>query len=49
MDEFEVQCNNYSWQGYALDLLSKTEALEDKDFNYCPDCGSRDIEDIEED
>ncbi len=49
MEEFEIECNDCSWQGYALDLVSKTTDLNDKDFNYCPDCGSDDIQDIKED
>jgi hypothetical protein len=47
MDEFEVQCNECDWQGYALDLVSKTADLDDKDFKYCPNCGSDDIDDID--
>ena len=47
MDEPEVQCNQCSWQGDALDLVSKTDDINDKDFNYCPQCGSSEIEDID--
>jgi len=28
-------------------LLSKTDEIDDMYFNYCPDCGSDDIEDFE--
>jgi predicted RNA-binding Zn-ribbon protein involved in translation (DUF1610 family) len=47
MDE-EIQCNNCGWTGDSTMLVSKTDALDDRDFNYCPDCGSDDIEDIED-
>ena len=47
MDEYEVECLDCGWQGYALDLVSKTDGDVDTDFNYCPDCLSGDIQDIE--
>ena len=47
MDE-EIQCNNCGWTGDTTMLVSKTEDLEDRDY-FCPDCGSDDIEDIEQD
>jgi len=47
MDE-EIQCNNCGWTGDSTMLVSKTDSLDDRDFNYCPDCGSDDIEDIED-
>lgn len=47
MDECTVQCNECYWQGYELDLVSKTERMDDNVFNRCPDCGSDDIEDID--
>ena len=48
MDE-EIQCNECGWTGDTTMLVSKTEDLEDRDFSYCPECGSNDIEDTEED
>lgn len=49
MDEYEIQCNNCDWQGVAFDLESATASVDDKKYIYCPDCGSDDIEDIDED
>lgn len=46
MDE-EIVCNNCNWTGDSTMLVSKTEHLDDRDFNFCPDCGSDDIEDLE--
>jgi len=45
-DEYEIECLDCDWQGYVLDLVSKTEDPKDRDFNYCPDCGSDNIQDI---
>jgi len=47
-EEPEMQCNECGWQGDSSELVSKTDDLKDRDFNYCPDCGSDDIEDCEE-
>ncbi len=47
MDE-EIKCNNCDWHGDSTMLVSKTEAMDDRDFNYCPDCESDDIEDVED-
>lgn len=44
--EEDLFCNNCDWTGDATMLVSKTESLDDKDFNYCPECGSNDIENI---
>ncbi len=45
----EIICNECGWTGDNTMLVSKTADLLDKDFNYCPYCGSDDIEDIEKD
>lgn len=42
----EIICNNCGWSGDSTQLVSKTEALDDRDFSYCPECGSCDIEDM---
>jgi len=47
MDEFDVRCCNCGWEGYSEELVSKTEDINDKDFNCCPDCKSEDIEDTD--
>ena len=46
MDE-EIICNNCGWTGDTTMLVSETDAIEDP-CNKCPDCGSTDIEDIDE-
>ena len=45
-DEFEMECVDCGWQGFALDLVSKTDDVDDTDFSYCPDCGSSNVFDI---
>lgn len=47
MDE-EITCIDCGWTGDTTMLESKTDDLKDRDFKYCPDCGSEKIEDIEE-
>jgi predicted Zn-ribbon and HTH transcriptional regulator len=47
MDEFDVKCCKCGWEGYSDALVSKTEDVKDRDFNYCPDCESDDIEDTD--
>ena len=49
MGDLEIECEDCGWQGYTIELVSKTENQDDKDFKYCPDCGSDNIIDIEED
>ena len=44
----EIQCNNCGWTGDNTMLVSETEDYDDP-CNKCPDCGSDDIEDIEQD
>lgn len=41
-------CLDCDWKGYAFDLVRKTTAPDDNDFNYCPDCESDNIEEEEE-
>lgn len=38
--EEEIICNNCGWTGDTLMLVTRTDDLDDKDFNYCPECGS---------
>ena len=42
-------CENCEWSGYPEELVSKTEALDDKDFSYCPYCDGKEFEEIDED
>ena len=44
--EEEWICNNCGWTGDSTMLESKTDNQKELDFNYCPDCGSEDIEDL---
>ena len=44
----EIQCSECGWQGDVDELVSKTIHPWDKDFSYCPECGSDDIEDYED-
>ncbi len=37
-----------SWAGSPQELVAKTDAPEDRDFNYCPYCGASDFEEEEE-
>ena len=46
--EEEIQCNDCFWTGDATMLVTETAAPDDLDFKNCPDCGSDDIEDIED-
>lgn len=41
-----MECN---WTGDESELVSKTDALDDRDFKYCPDCGKDSIQDIDSD
>jgi Zn finger protein HypA/HybF involved in hydrogenase expression len=47
MSELEIECLDCYWQGYTIELQSKTEDLEDRKFCFCPDCGSDNIQDID--
>ena len=44
--EEEIVCNNCGWTGSSVMLVCETDAPDDRYFNYCPDCGSGDIEDM---
>lgn len=48
--EVYLICENCGWSGHLGELVSKTEELEDRDFDYCPDCGEKkfDEEEVEE-
>jgi len=41
-------CEHCTWGGYHEELVSQTEDLDDKDFSYCPDCGGKEFEEVEE-
>ena len=43
-----AECTKCGWSGDASEIVSKTDAIEDLDFIYCPYCGSSDIEYTEE-
>lgn len=45
----ELICNECGWTGDTAMLVSKTDEPEDRNFIYCPYCGSDDIEYIEDD
>lgn len=46
--EEELVCNNCGWTGDSTMLVSLTDDIEDEDYNYCPECESGDLEDLEE-
>jgi len=46
--EEEISCTNCDWSGDPSMLVSKTEDPEDLNFCHCPDCGSINIEDIDD-
>lgn len=45
----EVFCNNCGWSGDVSQLVCASLSSVSIGFNYCPECGSDDIEDVEED
>ena len=45
--EEEIRCNDCDWTGDPSELVSKTAAM-DVPCDKCPDCGSADIEDIDD-
>lgn len=42
-------CNNCGWLGEPSELVSKTDALDDRDFSFCPQCEGNDFDEDEED
>ena len=46
MDE-EIMCNNCGWTGDPSKLVSETWDLDDP-CNKCPDFGSADMEDVDD-
>lgn len=42
-----VRCNECDWTGDLSELVSTTDAMDDP-CNKCPNCGSDDIEDIDD-
>jgi len=36
------------WSGDQAELVAKTDALDDRDFSYCPACKGNDFEEEEE-
>jgi hypothetical protein len=47
--EPNVKCESCGWEGYDMELVSKTEDMNDTDFSFCPVCGSDDILDTDYD
>jgi len=47
MNEPDVRCCTCGWEGYSTELVSKTDDIHDKDYNYCPYCESSDIEETD--
>ena len=41
-------CNECGWQGDPSELVSKTDAVDDRDFSFCPQCEESDFEEEEE-
>ncbi len=37
-------CNNCGWSGSSHELVALTDDLDDNDINYCPHCGSGDLD-----
>ena len=46
-DEYNIECEDCGWSGDTSNLVALTDDLNDKDFSHCPDCGSKDIVDID--
>ena len=44
--EEELICNDCGWTGDSTMLESETDNKADTNYNYCPDCGSENLEDI---
>lgn len=38
-----------SWSGDELELAALTDALDDRDFSYCPNCDGNDFEEEDDD
>lgn len=47
MGERYVMCNDCYWEGYASELVSLTDDLDDTDFTHCPMCESGNVSDYD--
>ena len=47
--EPEIRCIDCDWEGYATELHSRTDDLDDNDFFFFFFCGSENLEDTDYD